>query len=261
MSGSDKSKKEDKQYRPTRWSIARKVTSVMRESWSCQTVQSSLNDRVMVADWPVAHTIFPQDKLAYLRAVHEATETGVEFYPHVYGVFFCPNGSRDMLYAYHEPETGGSQEERDKASDLVSWITRPSDWNDLVYQVMTIVDYEEESVAWRPTGPLEGLYCQRIAEPKRVDYVIQGEEETELRMYHKFLILRWPSVVVNGSDNDPAHKKENWKVMAARELLEIIQKASISGTKRVYSFLQEIIDGTNLSDALLHHYLRKQDSD
>ena len=114
----------------------------------------------------------------------EANYTGFEYFPYLYGVLICHNDETNIstMYIFYEVFDGD-------LTDLFNKIEHPSDWYDIIFQLIMINYYITfvHGYIYYDGSPQNHLY-KKLPKPYYKDYEIEGHK---FKINHKYLLALW----------------------------------------------------------------------
>ena len=112
----------------------------------------------------------------------EANYTGFEYFPYLYGVLNCHEGSNSRVYTFYESFDGN-------LINLIQKIDHPSEWYDIAFQIIMINYYIQivNAYSYNNGEPQNHLY-KKLAKPYYKLYQIDG---IEFNINHKYLLVIW----------------------------------------------------------------------
>lgn len=175
----------------------------------------------------------------------EANHTGYEYFPNLYGVLNCHNGSDSKVYVFAEAFDGGLLELSEK-------IAHPSDWYDVVFQ-MIMINYYIEVVNgyYYYGGGLENHLYRKLEKPIYQEYNIG--DDGKFRINHKYLIVVWNiDYMVLAKDSKKVFRRNT--EMLASYLEEHKETMKVPPSLRVMQLLSDVNGGYSNIAIILNKY-------
>lgn len=181
----------------------------------------------------------------------EANNTGFEHFPYIYGVLDCLNDIDSTVYVYYEKFDG-------TLPLLIDNIEHPSDWYDIVFQIILIIMYIKYvgKISFK-AAPEKFLY-KKITKPYYKEYSVG---DTTLNINHKYLIVCWDT---NTSDfeeiqNSEFNLENKFPIIDLDFLTEYINvnkdTLKIQPSNRIIKLIQEIKNQPdNIPKILVQYY-------
>ncbi len=179
----------------------------------------------------------------------EANYTGWPYFPYIYGVLNCHNGTDSKVYIYYEVFDGS-------LLDLFNRIEHPSDWYDIAFQMIMINYYIENVNGYRYNDGTPQNHLYRKIKPYYKEYTFDTHKYT---INHKYLITLWDFNYM-----EPITDKNKSQVVSNIDfLLKYINKnrdkIKIPPSDRIIKLLTEVSDNTNDTLNILDKYYGKVD--
>ncbi|AAV50952.1 hypothetical protein [Acanthamoeba castellanii mimivirus] len=181
----------------------------------------------------------------------EANNTGFEHFPYIYGVLDCLNDIDSTVYVYYEKFDG-------TLPLLIDNIEHPSDWYDIVFQIVLIIMYIKYVGKMSFKAAPERFLYKKITKPYYKEYSVG---DTTLNINHKYLIVCWDTNTTDfeGIQNSESSSENKLPIIDLDFLTEYINvnkdSLKIQPSNRIIKLIQEIKNQPdNIPKILVQYY-------
>ncbi|BCS82875.1 hypothetical protein QLL95_gp1248 [Cotonvirus japonicus] len=172
----------------------------------------------------------------------ESNYTGFEYFPYLYGVLDCHDSDRSRIYIYRE------NFEAD-ITKLIASIDHPSDWYDVVFQIIMIDDYVKNISKYDYKPNVINFLYNKLSKPFYKEYTFG---ETKLNINHKYLIVLWDYESINTNPSETAKSNLDFLLEYINEKQSNIR---VQPSNRIIKMINNIKnDPTNLSSIIIKYY-------
>lgn len=174
----------------------------------------------------------------------EANYTGFEYFPYLYGILNCHDGSNSKIYMYYESFDGN-------IIDLIDNIQHISEWYDIVFQMIMMNYYIQIINGYVYDGYLKNHLFKKLSKPYNKLYQFKN---FKININHKYIIVLWNiNFIEKVSD-----KTKNKIVSNINNLLQFLNenKNNIKNfpSNKIIKLLHEIKNNPNVEDVLQQYY-------
>ncbi|QGR53721.1 hypothetical protein [Moumouvirus maliensis] len=171
----------------------------------------------------------------------EANYTGLEYFPYIYGVLDCRDNINSKFYLFRENFQG-------ILPDLIKNIEHPSDWYDVLFQVILINYYLRDIVNINYKSKINKYLFNKLPKPYYKEYHL-GDHIININ--HKYLIVLWDPENLIQSDTDINQVNINMDF-----LLEYIQNSDIKvpPSNRIIKLINDIQSSDNNIPNIINEY-------
>ena len=175
------------------------------------------------------------------KANYTDNDNGLENFPYIYGVLNCHNKEHSKIYVYYESYDTN-------LVDLIINIEHPSQWYDIVFQIIMIDNYI--SVVNKYTyinESLKNYLCKKPIKPFYKKYTINDQE---ISVNHHNIIMLW-----NLKDFVPTNAEP--RMNGVEILLKFLDNASaikIPPSDRIKKMLKEVQSNPSNTELTLTKY-------
>ena len=160
----------------------------------------------------------------------EASYTGFEYFPYIYGVLNCHDAENSRVYVYYETSEG-------TLMDLIAGIRHTSEWYDVVFQIIMTNYYIQVMNKYQYDGPLENYLYTRLKKSYFKKYTFG---EIEVNVNHLYVIMLWDTDHL--SKMEDAHTPD--KIVTVDLLLKYLtdnqNKLDVQPSNRIIRLLHDI---------------------
>ncbi|AQN68061.1 hypothetical protein [Saudi moumouvirus] len=172
----------------------------------------------------------------------EANYTGLEYFPYIYGVLDCRDSINSKFYVFRENFQG-------ILPDLIDNIEHPSDWYDVLFQVIIINYYLKTITNIDYHSNINKYLFNKLPKPYYKEYNIGNHV---VNINHKYLIVLWDPENLIASDKDINQVNINMDF-----LLEYIKNSNIKipPSNRIIKLINDIQSSNkNIPDIINEYY-------
>lgn len=175
----------------------------------------------------------------------ESNYTGFEYFPYIYGVLDCHDDENSKVYIFYEVFDGNLIE-------LIDKIEHPSEWYDIIFQLIMINNYIEILNGYRYNDgtPQNHLY-KKLAKPYYKEYDIGGKK---LKINHKYLLVLWDFNYMEKITDQNKNQVTSNIDFLIRYLNENMEKIKIPPSGRIMKLLQEISNKPGEMATIVNQY-------
>ncbi|XWV26872.1 hypothetical protein QJ857_gp0178 [Tupanvirus soda lake] len=180
----------------------------------------------------------------------EANYTGFEYFPYIYGVLNCHDSENSKIYTYHEYFTGN-------LVDLINNMEHPSEWYDVVFQIIMINYYIEIINGYKyNNGYLQNHYYKKLDKPYYKEYEFNGKK---ISVNHKYLVVIWGIDHMEKNNDNNKDNTENNIDYLLKYFSDNKDKIKIAPSPRIIKLLNDIKNNINdTQNIILQYYSAEQ---
>jgi hypothetical protein len=181
----------------------------------------------------------------------EANYTGFEYFPYIYGVLNCHEKENSNIYIYYEVFDGS-------LIDLINNITHPSEWYDIVFQMIMINYYIEIINGYRYNdGTVQNHLYKKLEKPYYKEYHINSHK---FNINHRYLIVLWDiNYIEKITDKNKNQITSNINFLL-RYINENKEKIKIPPSGRIIKLLHEVKNNTKDTINILSQYYTQNEN-
>lgn len=195
------------------------------------------------------NSIWVKNMFEIFDFISEANYLGYEYFPHLYGVLNCHEGENSRIYLYYELFEKNLE-------DLIGEINHPSEWYDIVFQMIMTNYYLLIVNNCIYDGSIKNHLCKKLVKPYYKKYEIDGKE---LNINHKFLIVlkdfNHISQINNTNDNISTIDKKFTNIEQLIKYIEL-NKTIIKTmpSNKIINLLRDVTNNPKNSMLLIQQY-------
>ena len=175
---------------------------------------------------------------------------GYGYFPNIYGVLNCTDDDKLTSYIFYEAFKADLLK-------LFEELTHPSEWYDIVFQLIMINYYIENIRKYQYTTTLAGHLYRKLAKPYYQTYNTGGYQYS---VNHKFLIVLWDMKELKKISDADKPSVRNIDLLE-NYLTENSHKLKIAPSTRILTLLHEVrINPKDTAQILYKYYGESKES-
>lgn len=239
----------------SRRKISENMIKYLEDSLNCENVMTFItkakknNDTIIINDTPVTYEIINYQSNKSKESVQkifeiydimtEANYTGFEYFPYIYGVLDCHSDTNNY-YLFRENFQGNLIE-------LINNIEHPSDWYDIVFQIIMIGYYLYDIIGVKYQFNIKELLYNKLNKPYYKEYKIGDHNIT---INHKYLIVIWNPNTINKNNINQININMDFLLLHLKN-----HDIKIPPSNRIIKLIQDIAKpDSNIPDIIQEYY-------
>ena len=183
-----------------------------------------------------------EEQIKIYDFITEANYTGFEYFPYLYGVLNCHNEENSKLYLFYEYFEGN-------LLNLINKLEHPSEWYDIVFQLIIINYYMETIHKYQYNGEISNHLYNKLSKPI---YQLYQFDNYQFNINHKYLIALW-NIDKLEKITDSNSIKRNTDILL-KYLVENKDNFKIPPSGRIIKLLSDIQDSPENTLLILDQY-------
>jgi hypothetical protein len=172
----------------------------------------------------------------------ESNYTGFEHFPYLYGVLNCHDNEKSKVYVFYELFQGN-------LVDLFNNMDHPSEWYDIVFQLIMINYYIQNINAYTYGGGTPQNHLYKKIKPYYKEYEFDNKK---IHVNHKYLIVLWNMEYIEKITNETTITS-NIELLL-QYLSENKDKIKIPPSDRIIKLLHDIMKNPKETPTILLQY-------